>query len=225
MGCCLARSRPAIPAGRAPEFAAERMWPRPGPVENNSFRHGRAFHVAGAKPVQPLSKHSFEPVRCRLLLSLRDDMRRREFIAGLGATAIVWPRGALGQTRPAVRRIGILMNVAASDPEGLSRVAAFPQGMERLGWSLGRNLRIEYRWATNASERRNFAEELVALSPDAIVAGGASVLEPLQQATRTIPIVFLQVTDPVGAGFVSSLARPGGNTTGFSLFEFTLSVK
>ena len=147
------------------------MWPRPGPVENNSFRHGRAFHVAGAKPVQPLSKHSFEPVRCRLLLSLRDDMRRREFIAGLGATAIVWPRGALGQTRPAVRRIGILMNVAASDPEGLSRVAAFHQGMERLGWSLGRNLRIEYRWATNASERRNFAEELVALSPDAIRGG------------------------------------------------------
>jgi putative ABC transport system substrate-binding protein len=123
------------------------------------------------------------------------------------------------------RRIGILMNVAASDPEGISRVAAFHQGMERLGWSLGRNLRIEYRWTTNASERRAGAEELVALAPDVIVAGGASVLVPLQQATRTIPLVFLQVTDPVGAGFVSSLAHPGGNTTGFSLFEFALSVK
>jgi putative ABC transport system substrate-binding protein len=152
-------------------------------------------------------------------------MKRREFLGVLGGAAAVWPLAATAQQAERVRRIGILMNVAASDPEGLSRIAAFHQGMERLGWSLGRNLRIEYRWAANASERRSFAEELVALSPDVIVAGGASVLVPLQQATRTIPIVFLQVTDPVGAGFVSSLARPGGNTTGFSLFEFTLSVK
>jgi putative ABC transport system substrate-binding protein len=117
------------------------------------------------------------------------------------------------------------MNVAADNPVGQLRIAALHQGLEKRGWSLGQNLRLEQRWGANEAQRRAYATELVGMSPDVIVAGAASVLEPLQQATRTIPLVFLQVTDPVGAGFVASLANPGGNTTGFSLFEFAISGK
>jgi putative ABC transport system substrate-binding protein len=123
------------------------------------------------------------------------------------------------------KRVAILMNVSADNPVGQSRVAALRQALERSGWNIGRNLEIDYRWPADASQRRRFADELVSLRPDVIVAGAASVLQPLQQATQAIPIVFLQVTDPVGAGFVSSLARPGGNTTGFSLFEFSIGGK
>ena len=117
------------------------------------------------------------------------------------------------------------MNVAADSQEGQLRLAALHQGLEKRGWSLGQNIRIEHRWGANEAQRRAYATELVSMMPDVIVAGAASVLEPLQQATHTIPIVFLQVTDPVGAGFVTSLAQPGGNTTGFSLFEFAVSGK
>ena len=115
-----------------------------------------------------------------------------------------------------MRRIGVLLPAAADDPEYQARVAAFMQGLQQLGWTIGRNLRIDTRWATtNAAEIRRHAAELVALAPDVILAHGASTVGPLLQATRTVPIVFPVVGDPVGAGFVDSLARPGGNATGF----------
>ncbi len=150
-------------------------------------------------------------------------MRRREFL--IGGAAAAWPLAARAQQADRPRHVAVLMNVAADDPVGQLRLAALHQGMEKRGWSLGQNLRMEHRWGANDTQRRAYATELVGMAPDVIVAGAASVLEPLQQATRTIPIVFLQVTDPVGAGFVTSLAQPGGNTTGFSLFEFAVSGK
>src|SRR5262245_32296831 len=153
----------------------------------------------------------------------RGSMRRRDFLIG-GAVA-AWPLAARAQQADRPRRVAVLMNVAADNPVGQLRLAALHQELEKRGWSLGQNLRMEHRWGANDAQRRAYAAELVAMTPDVIVAGAASVLEPLQQATRTIPIVFLQVTDPVGAGFVTSLAQPGGNTTGFSLFEFAVSGK
>jgi putative ABC transport system substrate-binding protein len=118
------------------------------------------------------------------------------------------------------------MNLAADDPETLARVAAFHQGLQQLGWSVGRNVQIDYRWSGgNADRIRQFAEELVSLAPDVILANGNPTVGPLQQATRTAPIVFVAVADPVGSGFVASLARPGGNTTGFTNFEFGISAK
>jgi putative tryptophan/tyrosine transport system substrate-binding protein len=125
-----------------------------------------------------------------------------------------------------MRRIGVLMHLAADDLEGQARIAAFLQGLQEGGWSVGRNVRIDYRWAVGDAERsRRYAAELVAFAPDAILAAGGAVVAPLLQATRTVPIVFVQTPDPVGAGFVASLARPGGNATGFSIFEFGISGK
>jgi putative ABC transport system substrate-binding protein len=125
-----------------------------------------------------------------------------------------------------MRRIGVLMPLAADDPEAKARLAAFAQGLRELGWIDGRNVRIDTRWsARNADEIRKYAAELVALTPDVILAAGGAVVGTLLQATRTVPIVFTQTPDPVGAGFVASLARPGGNATGFTLFEFGISVK
>jgi putative tryptophan/tyrosine transport system substrate-binding protein len=125
-----------------------------------------------------------------------------------------------------MRRVGALMNVAADDPEGQARLTAFVQGLQQLGWNDGRNVRIETRWAGGDADRiRQYATELAALAPDVIVGTGTAVMGPLQRATRTLPIVFVQVIDPVGAGFVASLARPGGNTTGFTVFEFGMSGK
>jgi putative ABC transport system substrate-binding protein len=153
-------------------------------------------------------------------------MRRREFLRVLGGTAAVWPLAARAQQAQQVRRIGVLMNLAADDPEGQARLAAFQQGLQQLGWTDGRNVRIDYRWGAADPDRiRKYAAELVALAPDVILANGAIVLGPLLQITRTVPIVFASVTDPVGAGFVASLARPGGNTTGFTLFEYGMSAK
>jgi putative ABC transport system substrate-binding protein len=152
-------------------------------------------------------------------------MRRREFIAGLGAAA-VWPLAAPAQQPDRVRRIGVLLSLAANDPESPVRVAAFLQGLQEAGWTVSRNVRIDYRWgAANAERDRKYAAELVALSPDVILAVGGSIVGALQQATRTVPIVFVNVTDPVGAGFVASLARPGGNATGFTQYEYGLSGK
>ena len=126
-----------------------------------------------------------------------------------------------------MRRIGVLIpGLAADDPDGQARSAAFVQGLQQLGWTDGRNMRIDYRWgAGDADNMRKYAAELVALAPDVIVASGTATVAPLLQATRTVPIVFVQVTDPVGAGFVDSLARPGGNATGFLLFEYAISGK
>ena len=153
-------------------------------------------------------------------------MRRRDFITLVGGGVTEWPLAARAQQAVGVRRIGVLMNAAADNPEFSRRLRAFVQELERLGWTDGRNLRIEYRWAAGDANRvRNYATELVALAPDILLASGGTTLGPLQLATRTVPIVFVQVPDPVGAGFVASLARPGGNATGFTQFEYGISAK
>jgi putative ABC transport system substrate-binding protein len=152
-------------------------------------------------------------------------MRRREFIAGLGGAA-AWPLAAWAQQPERVRRIGIILPAAADHTEYQAWVGAFLQGLALLGWTIGRNVRIDTRWAgAGAAEIRRHAAELVALAPDVILAHGASIVGPLLQATRTVPIVFPVAGDPVGAGFVDSLARPGGNATGFMTFEFSISGK
>jgi putative ABC transport system substrate-binding protein len=153
-------------------------------------------------------------------------MTRRAFISLLGGAAAAWPIAARAQQREKVRRIGVLLNNAADDPESQRRMTAFVQGLQQLGWTDGRNVRIETRWGAGDAERlRKNAAELVALAPEVIVAEGSASLGPLLQLTRTIPVVFTIVPDPVGAGFVESLARPGGNATGFSQFEYGLSGK
>jgi putative ABC transport system substrate-binding protein len=153
-------------------------------------------------------------------------MRRREFITLLGGAAAVWPLAARAQQSDRVRRIGVLMPSAADDPEYQARMTAFLQGLAQFGWLDGRNLRIDTRWAVADADRiRKYAAELVALAPDVILAPGSATTGPLLQATRTIPIVFATIPDPVGAGFVESLARPGGNATGFIAFEYGLGAK
>jgi putative tryptophan/tyrosine transport system substrate-binding protein len=151
---------------------------------------------------------------------------RREFITLLGGTAAAWPLGASAQQSERMRRLGVLMNSTADDAVSQDRLTAFVQGLQELGWTVGRNLQIDYRWGAGNVERyRTFAAELVALTPDILVTVGAPAVEALQRATRTVPIVFTSVTDPVGGGLVASLARPGGNTTGFTLSEYGLSGK
>jgi len=152
-------------------------------------------------------------------------MRRREFI-GLGGSVAAWPLAARAQQPSQTRRIGMLTGFASDDPGGQARLTAFAQGLQQLGWTDGRNVRIEARWGAGDAERyRRYAAELVALVPDVILVGGGSILAAVQNASRTVPIVFVSVTDPVGAGYVASLARPGGNTTGFTLFEYGTSGK
>jgi putative tryptophan/tyrosine transport system substrate-binding protein len=152
-------------------------------------------------------------------------MRRREFITLLGGAA-AWPLTARAQQPERMRRIGVLISVAADDPEGHTRQAAFLQELAQLGWTVGRNVRFDIRWtAGKADDTRQYVTELVALAPDAILAVGSATVAPLQRATRTIPIVFVNVADPVGAGLVENLARPGGNTTGFTNFEYSMSGK
>ena len=152
-------------------------------------------------------------------------MRRREFISFLGGAA-AWPIGAHAQQAQRMRRIGVLMPLAADDPEAQMRLAAFAQGLERLGWNIGRNIRIETRWTVGDPERiRRGVAELLALEPDVILATGSTTVGPLRRATRTVPIVFVTVPDPVGAGFVANLTRPGGNVTGFTAFEYGISPK
>jgi putative tryptophan/tyrosine transport system substrate-binding protein len=152
-------------------------------------------------------------------------MRRREFIAGL-ASAAASPVVARAQQGERVRRIGVLMNLAADDPETLRRVAAFEQRLKELGWTEGRNVHIDLRSGLADADRyRRYAAELVALAPDVLLANGAVPLGVLQQVTRTLPIVFVNTTDPVGGGYVASLAQPGGNATGFMAFEYSMSGK
>jgi putative ABC transport system substrate-binding protein len=154
-------------------------------------------------------------------------MRRREFITLLTGVTVGWPLAARAQQQPErMRRVGVLLPAAADDPEFQARLAAFHQGLALLGWTIGRNVRVDTRWATaNPAEIRRHAAELAALAPDSILAHGAAALGPLLQATRTVPIVFSVVADPVGAGFIDSLARPGGNATGFMNFEYSISGK
>jgi putative tryptophan/tyrosine transport system substrate-binding protein len=155
------------------------------------------------------------------------DMRRREFITLLGgAAAAAWPVAAQSQQGERVRRIGVLLPAAADDPEWQARVGAFLQALALLGWTIGRNVRVDTRWATtNAGEIRRHAAELAALTPDVILAGGTTPAVPLLQASHTVPIVFTLGVDPVGGGLVASLARPGGNATGFMSYEFSVGGK
>ncbi len=152
-------------------------------------------------------------------------MRRRELLTLISGVATTWPLVARAQQGERTRRIGVLMSLAADDPEGQIRLAAFREAMKQLGWSDGDNLRIDTRWAT-AGDIRRHATELAALAPDVLLAAnGTPTLAPLLQATRTVPIVFVNVIDPVGAGFVASLAQPGGNATGFTIYEYSMSGK
>jgi putative ABC transport system substrate-binding protein len=152
-------------------------------------------------------------------------VRRRDFITLIGAAA-AWPLAARAQQADRVRRVGVLMNLTADDPEASTRVTALAQGLQQLGWTDGRNVRIDYRWgAADADHSRKYAAELVTLAPDVILASGTPAAAALQQATRTVPIVFVNAVDPVGAGLVDSLAQPGGNATGFILFEYGISAK
>ena len=152
-------------------------------------------------------------------------MKRRQFITLLGGAAITWPLTARAQQAERVRRIGVLMNLAENQ-QGQARITAFRQALEQFGWTDRRNVQIEIRWAAGDADRyRNFAAELTALVPDVILATGTPAVEALQRATRTTPIVFVAVVDPLGGGLVANLARPGGNITGFSLYEYGLSGK
>ena len=152
-------------------------------------------------------------------------MNRRAFIAAMGGAA-AWPMIARAQQSDRVRRIGMLMNRAADDPEGQAGVAAFQQGLQQLDWSDGHNIRIDIRWGAGDAQRfRRYAAELVALAPDVILAAASGAAAALQEATLTVPIVLVNVTDPVGAGYVATLARPGGNTTGFAFVEYSMGGK
>jgi putative tryptophan/tyrosine transport system substrate-binding protein len=151
--------------------------------------------------------------------------RRREFITLLGGAA-AWPIAARAQQAERMRRIGVLMPFVAGDPEAQVRSTVFVQILQQLGWTVGRNLQIDYRFPGGEADRvRQYAAELIALAPDVIMTVGSIAVAPMQQATRTIPIVFTNVADPVGAGIVQSLARPGGNATGFTNFEYSMSGK
>jgi putative ABC transport system substrate-binding protein len=152
------------------------------------------------------------------------DMRRRDFISLLGGAA-VWPLAARAQHSERMRRIGVLMGLVASDPEAQSRVAVFENALRELGWVKGRNLSIEYRWAGDGNGLRDHAAELLAMEPDLILANTTPVTAALQEQSRTVPIVFTQVSDPIGQGLVPNLAHPGGNLTGFTSFEFSIGTK
>jgi putative ABC transport system substrate-binding protein len=153
-------------------------------------------------------------------------MTRREFIMLIGGAAVAWPLAARAQQGGRMRRVGVLMNFAADDTDAQTRIGAFLQALQQLGWTIGRNVRIETRWSGGkADDVRRYAAELVALAPDVILAHGTSTVRPLLQATRTVPIVFPVIGDPVAGGLVDSLARPGGNVTGFISWEFNFSGK
>ena len=152
--------------------------------------------------------------------------KRREFIRLLGGAAVAWPFAARAQQREKMRRIGVLMHLAADDPEGQSRVAAFLQGLQEAGWAVGRNVNIDVRWAAGEADRyRRYAMEIVALTPDVILTSTPPSIRAMQQATRTVPIVFVLVPDAVGTGVVDSLSHPGGNATGFTSTELGMPVK
>jgi putative ABC transport system substrate-binding protein len=153
-------------------------------------------------------------------------MRRREFISLVGGAAAAWPAAVWAQQRERVRRIGVLNQQAADDALSMVRIAAFHQALQQLGWTIGQNVQIEYRWGSGDANRYSrYAAELIELMPDVILVGGSTNVGPLLQLTKTVPIVFVQVIDPVGAGLVESLARPGGNATGFTNIEYGISAK
>jgi ABC-type uncharacterized transport system substrate-binding protein len=151
-------------------------------------------------------------------------MRRRDFIKVIAGSAAAWPLVARAQQGERVRRICVLMSTAVDDPQDPARLVAFAQGLQELGWTIGRNLRIDYRWSASSPDNaRKYAAELAALAPDVMLTSGTIALAAVQQISHTIPVVFVNLIDPVSGGFVESLARPGGNATGFLLFEYGLS--
>jgi ABC-type uncharacterized transport system substrate-binding protein len=151
---------------------------------------------------------------------------RRKFLATLGGAAVAWPLAARAQQGKRMRRVGALMPYAANDPQVQIRIAAFLQGLQQLGWTVGNNVQIDYRWSGGKEDdTRKYAAELVALAPEVIFAAGSAAVGPLRRATRTVPIVFVLVPDPVGSGFVENLARPGGNATGFTPWEYSIGAK
>jgi len=153
-------------------------------------------------------------------------VNRRSLITLLGAAAAAWPLAAHGQRGERVRRVGVLVNVAADDPMGQARVAAFVEGLRAAGWADGRNVRIDTRWvASDPNNYRKYAPELIALGPDVVLASTTAAVTHLLEASRTVPIVFVSVIDPVGSGLITSMARPGGNVTGFVIFEYALAAK
>src|SRR5213593_4708200 len=153
-------------------------------------------------------------------------MRRRSFIALLGSAAVTRPLAARAQQPERIRRIGVLAGFAENAPDSQARIAAFRQGLQQLGWTDGRNVRIDYRWGGADPDRyRTYAAELVGLTPDVLLATNTSTVRALQRTTRSVPIVFATATDPIGGGLVASMSRPGGNITGFTLFEFGMSGK
>jgi putative ABC transport system substrate-binding protein len=153
-------------------------------------------------------------------------LKRREFITLLGGAAVAWPLAARAQLTERAQRIGVLLNLAADDPMGQARVAAFVQGLEAAGWSDGRNVRIDKRWAAaDPGNYRKYAAELIALGPEIVLASTTAAVAQLQRASRTVPIVFVSAIDPVGSGLITSMARPGGNATGFVIFEYALAAK
>ena len=154
------------------------------------------------------------------------DIGRRQFLTLLGGAAVTWPLAARAQQGERMRRIGALLNVGPDDPMGQARVAAFVHGLQAAGWSDGRNVQIDTRWAAaDPGNYRKYAAELIALGPDVVLASTTAAVAQLQQASRTVPIVFVGAIDPVGSGLVTSMARPGGNVTGFVIFEYALAAK
>jgi putative tryptophan/tyrosine transport system substrate-binding protein len=155
-------------------------------------------------------------------------MRRRDFVRAIVGSATAWPltlRAQQSKPKP-MRRVAALMPYGANDPQAQNRNAAFLQGLQQLGWAVGQNVQIDYRWSAGSEDdTRKYAAELVALAPDVIFVSGSAAIEPLRRATRTVPIVFVLVPDPVGAGFVDSLARPGGNVTGFTQYDYSIAAK
>src|SRR5262249_48621710 len=197
-----ARGEAGRPAGRAAHQVRSRLQPhdcqgaRPGDTDHSTRSRRRGNRV-----------------------------KRREFITLLGSAVAAWPLAARAQQGERMRTIGVLNALATDAPEGVARLAAFVQGLQQLGWTEGRNVRIETRWAADSDHLRRYAAELVALAPDVILASGGTVVGPLLQATRTVPIVFTLAIDPVGGGWVDSLAQPGRNATGFTSYEYSLTAK
>jgi ABC-type uncharacterized transport system substrate-binding protein len=154
-----------------------------------------------------------------------EQLKRRDFML-LGGAVVAWPLATRAQQGERMRRIGVLLNLAANDPMGQARLAAFVQGLQATGWSDGHNVRIDTRWAAaDPASYRKYAAELIALGPDVVLASTTAAVTQLQQASRTVPIVFVSAIDPVGSGLITSMARPGGNVTGFVIFEYALAAK
>ncbi|MFZ0669694.1 MAG: ABC transporter substrate-binding protein, partial [Pseudolabrys sp.] len=206
-------------------------WMGAGSIEDSGYELYRESDISRRAILVGRSGLLFQlaaqPQSARLTVKAWGHMQRRNFIRLLGGAAVAWPLVARTQHSDRVRRIGVLLAATADDPDYQARIAAFQQGLQQLGWSDGHNVHIDTRWATTkADDIRRHAAELAALAPDVILAGtGTATVAPLLQATRTVPIVFAVVIDPVGAGFVDSLARPGGNATGFTVFEYGMSGK